>query len=58
MFSNAQSWVYLVGDAAAGYGHSAFIRRRPDTYWLYIIIIARMAGCAVYIGAEVIRILA
>ena len=31
-----------------------FIRRRPDTYWLYIIVIAGWLGALVYIGAEVL----
>ncbi len=31
-----------------------FIRRRPDTYWLYIIIIAGWLGAVVYIAVELI----
>ena len=31
-----------------------FIRRRPDTYWLYIILIGGWIGALVYIGAELI----
>jgi hypothetical protein len=31
-----------------------FIRRRPDTYWLYVIIIAGWLGALVYLGAEVV----
>ncbi len=31
-----------------------FIRRRPDTYWLYIILFLGWLGALVYIGAELI----
>jgi hypothetical protein len=31
-----------------------FVRRRPDTYWLYIIIIAGWLGALIYIGVEMI----
>ncbi len=31
-----------------------FIRRRPDTYWLFIILIGGWLGALVYIGVEVI----
>jgi hypothetical protein len=31
-----------------------FIRRRPDTYWLYIILIGGWLGALVYIAAELI----
>ena len=31
-----------------------FIRRRPDTYWLYIILIGGPLGAAVYIAVEVL----
>jgi len=31
-----------------------FIRRRPDTYWLYIILFLGWLGALVYIGAEMI----
>ena len=31
-----------------------FIRRRPDTYWLYIVLIGGWIGALVYIAAEVI----
>jgi hypothetical protein len=31
-----------------------FIRRRPDTYWLFIILIGGWVGALVYIVAEVI----
>jgi len=45
---------YLVGDAAAGNGHSAF-HSPPSGYLLAVlIIIAGWLGALVYIGAEVI----
>jgi hypothetical protein len=31
-----------------------FIRRRPETYWLYIVLIGGWLGALVYIAAEVI----
>jgi hypothetical protein len=31
-----------------------FIRRRPDTYWIFVILFLGWIGAAVYIGAEVI----
>ena len=31
-----------------------FIRRRPDTYWLYIVIIAGWLGAVIYIAVEMI----
>ena len=31
-----------------------FIRRRPDTYWLYIIMFLGLVGAAIYIVAEVL----
>src|SRR6202051_4986633 len=31
-----------------------FIRRRPDTYWIFIILFLGWIGAAVYIVAEVI----
>src|SRR5271155_6006781 len=31
-----------------------FIRRRPDTYWLFIILIGGWLGALVYIAVEVI----
>src|SRR5215470_9626939 len=31
-----------------------FIRRRPDTYWLFIIVFLGPLGALVYIGMEVI----
>src|ERR1700746_1923519 len=31
-----------------------FVRRRPDTYWLWIILIGGGLGALVYIAAEVI----
>ena len=31
-----------------------FIRRRPDTYWLFVIIFLGWIGALVYIVAEVI----
>jgi len=31
-----------------------FIRRRPETYWLYIIIIGQWIGALVYIACEII----
>src|SRR5687767_3351042 len=31
-----------------------FVRRRPDTYWLWIIIVFGWLGAAIYIAVEVI----
>ena len=31
-----------------------FIRRRPDTYWLYLIMFLGPVGAAIYIVAEVL----
>jgi len=31
-----------------------FIRRRPDTYWLFIILIGGWLGALIYIAVEVI----
>jgi hypothetical protein len=31
-----------------------FVRRRPESYWLYIIFFGGLLGAAVYIGAEVV----
>ena len=31
-----------------------FVRRRPDTYWLWIILIGGGLGALVYIAAEVL----
>jgi hypothetical protein len=31
-----------------------FIRRRPDTYWLYIILFLGPVGALVYIFAEIV----
>ena len=31
-----------------------FIRRRPETYWLYIILLGGFLGASVYIVAEVL----
>src|ERR1700733_13076639 len=31
-----------------------FVRRRPDTYWLWIIVIGGGLGALIYIAAEVI----
>jgi hypothetical protein len=31
-----------------------FVRRRPDTYWLWIILVGGGLGALVYIAAEVV----
>ena len=37
-----------------GFAIVHFIRRRPDTYWLFIILIGGWLGALVYIAVEVI----
>lgn len=43
-------WGFLVQGLALLH----FVRRRPETYWLYIIFFGGFLGAAVYIAAEVI----
>ena len=51
MLSHGYTWW---GMLLQGVAILHFIRRRPETYWLYIIVIAGWLGALVYIGAEVI----
>ena len=43
-------WAFLLQGIAIVH----FIRRRPDTYWLYIILIGSWLGAIVYIAVEVL----
>ena len=51
MLSHGYTWW---GMLLQGMAILHFIRRRPDTYWLYIILIGGWLGALVYIGAELI----
>ena len=45
-------WPY--GLIAQGLALLHFFRRRPDTYWMYIILFGGPIGAAIYMIAEVI----
>jgi hypothetical protein len=51
MLSHGYTWW---GMLLQGMAILHFIRRRPETYWLYIILIGGWLGALVYIGAELI----
>jgi len=50
LFFFASWWVFILQGIAIVH----FIRRRPDTYWLFIILIGGWLGALVYILVEVI----
>lgn len=51
MLSHGFTWW---GFLLQGFAILHFIRRRPDTYWFYIILFLGWLGALVYIGVEVI----
>ncbi len=50
LFLFAHWWGFLL----QGFAIVHFIRRRPDTYWIFIILFLGWIGAVVYIAAEVI----